>query len=37
MSMITGIPWLLPHKSMLKVNQFLKVSLYNQDYVIWQD
>ena len=37
MTIIKGVPWLLAHKSMLKVNQPQKVSLYNQDYVIWQD
>jgi phenylpropionate dioxygenase-like ring-hydroxylating dioxygenase large terminal subunit len=37
MSIITGVPWLLAHKSMLKVNQPHKISLYNQDYVFWKD
>lgn len=37
MSMLSGAPWLLAHKSMLSVNQPLKVSLYGQDYVMWKD
>ena len=37
MSMLKGAPWLLAHKSMLQINKPLKVSLYNQDYVIWKD
>ena len=37
MSMLEGAPWLLAHKSMLKVNKPFKVSLYGQDYVIWKD
>ena len=37
MSMLTGAPWLLAHKSMLSVNQPLKVSLYGHDYVLWKD
>lgn len=37
MSVITGAPWLLAHKSMLQVNQPLKVTLYDRDYVIWKD
>ncbi len=37
MSMLEGAPWLLAHKSMLKVNEPLKVSLYGQDYVLWKD
>jgi phenylpropionate dioxygenase-like ring-hydroxylating dioxygenase large terminal subunit len=37
MSVVTGAPWLLAHKSMLKVNQPYKISLYNQDYVFWKD
>jgi hypothetical protein len=32
-SMLFGAPWLLAHKSMLKVNQPQKVSLYVNDYV----
>ncbi len=37
MSMLEGAPWLLAHKSMLQVNQPMKVSLYGQDYVLWKD
>jgi phenylpropionate dioxygenase-like ring-hydroxylating dioxygenase large terminal subunit len=37
MTMLQGSPWLLAHRSMLKPNQPFKVSLYGQDYVIWQD
>lgn len=37
MSMLTGAPWLLAHKSMLSVNQPIKVSLYGQDYALWKD
>ncbi len=36
-SMLPGSPWLLAHKSMLTVNQPYKVTLYDQDYVIWKD
>lgn len=36
-SMLTGAPWLLAHKSMLKVNQPHKISLYSADYVMWKD
>lgn len=36
-SMLPGAPWLLAHKSMLPVNQPLKVTLYGTDYVLWQD
>lgn len=35
--MLQGSPWLLAHRSMLRPNQPFKVSLYGQDYVIWQD
>ncbi len=35
--MLQGSPWLLAHRSMLKPNQPLKVSLYGNDYVFWQD
>ena len=35
-SMLTGAPWLLAHKSMLRTNLPAKVSLYGTDYVIWQ-
>ena len=37
MSMLSGAPWLLAHKSMLVVNQPMKVSLYGNDYVLWKD
>lgn len=37
MSMLEGAPWLLAHKSMLKINQPQKIALYGKDYVIWQD
>lgn len=37
MTMLQGAPWLLAHKSMLKANQPMKVSLYGQDYVLWKD
>jgi phenylpropionate dioxygenase-like ring-hydroxylating dioxygenase large terminal subunit len=36
-SMLPGAPWLLAHKSMLKVNQPRKISLYDADYVMWKD
>ncbi|MEL7330855.1 MAG: Rieske 2Fe-2S domain-containing protein [Cyanobacteria bacterium J06560_2] len=37
MSTLEGAPWLLAHKSMLTVNQPMKVSLYGKDYVMWKD
>lgn len=37
MSMLKGAPWLLAHRSMLEVDRPLKVSLYGEDFVIWQD
>ena len=37
MSMLTGAPWLLAHKSMLSVNKPIKVSLYGHDYAMWKD
>lgn len=37
MMMLQGAPWLLAHRSMLKPNQPMKVSLYGNDYVLWQD
>lgn len=37
MTMLQGAPWLLAHRSMLKPNQPVKVSLYGNDYVLWQD
>jgi phenylpropionate dioxygenase-like ring-hydroxylating dioxygenase large terminal subunit len=36
-SMLPGAPWLLAHKSMLQVNQPLKISLQGNDYVLWID
>jgi phenylpropionate dioxygenase-like ring-hydroxylating dioxygenase large terminal subunit len=36
-SMLPGAPWLLAHKSMLKVKQPRKISLYGNDYVMWKD
>ena len=35
--MLEGAPWLLMHKSMLKINKPHKISLYGKDYVIWKD
>jgi len=35
--MLEGAPWLVAHRSMLPINQLLKVSLYGKDYVIWQN
>ena len=35
--MLKGAPWLLAHKSMLKINEPQKISLYGNDYVIWLD
>jgi len=37
MTMLEGAPWLLAHRSMLKPNKPMKVSLYGNDYVLWQD
>jgi len=37
MSMLEGAPWLLAHKSMLEINKPKKLSLYGEDYVLWQD
>ncbi|HTL89887.1 MAG TPA: Rieske 2Fe-2S domain-containing protein [Leptolyngbya sp.] len=37
MNLLQGSPWLLAHRSMLKPNHAIKVSLYGQDYVMWQD
>jgi phenylpropionate dioxygenase-like ring-hydroxylating dioxygenase large terminal subunit len=37
MKQLQGAPWLLAHRSMLKLNQSMKVSLLGQDYVLWQD
>ncbi len=35
--MLQGAPWLLAHKSMFKINQLHKISLYGKDYVMWKD
>ncbi|MEC4814531.1 MAG: Rieske 2Fe-2S domain-containing protein [Scytonema sp. PMC 1069.18] len=37
MNKLQGGPWLLAHRSMLKTNRLMKVSLYGKDYVLWQD
>lgn len=37
MSMLSGAPWLLAHKSMLSVNRPIKIALYGHDYVMWKD
>jgi phenylpropionate dioxygenase-like ring-hydroxylating dioxygenase large terminal subunit len=37
MTMLQGAPWLLAHRSMLKLNKPMKVSLYGNDYVLWLD
>ncbi len=37
MKILQGAPWLLGHRSMLKSNKPVKVSLYGNDYVLWQD
>ncbi|MCU0568356.1 MAG: Rieske 2Fe-2S domain-containing protein [Oculatellaceae cyanobacterium Prado106] len=37
MKNLQGAPWLLAHRSMLKPNQPLKISLLGHDYVLWQD
>lgn len=34
---LPGAPWLIAHKSMLGVNQLQKITLNNQDYVLWQN
>lgn len=36
-SMLPGAPWLLAHKSMLRVNRPRKISLYGDDYAMWKD
>jgi nitrite reductase/ring-hydroxylating ferredoxin subunit len=36
-SMLPGTPWLLAHRSMLKVDQPHKISLQGNDYVLWID
>jgi len=37
MKQLHGAPWLLAHRSMLKSDQPVKVSLFGHDYVLWQD
>ncbi|GAA6617184.1 Rieske 2Fe-2S domain-containing protein [Scytonema sp. NUACC26] len=37
MKILQGAPWLLGHRSMLAPNKPMKVSLYGNDYVLWQD
>lgn len=37
MTILQGAPWLLAHRAMLKPNKPQKVSLYGNDYVLWQD
>lgn len=34
---LPGAPWLIAHRSMLGINQPLKITLNGQDYVFWQD
>ena len=34
---LPGAPWLIAHRSMLRVNQPFKVRLNGQDYVLWQN
>jgi phenylpropionate dioxygenase-like ring-hydroxylating dioxygenase large terminal subunit len=37
MKQLQGAPWLLAHRSMLKSNRPMKISLLGNDYVLWQD
>jgi phenylpropionate dioxygenase-like ring-hydroxylating dioxygenase large terminal subunit len=37
MNQLLGAPWLLAHRSMLKPNKPMKISLLGSDYVLWQD
>jgi len=37
MNNLQGSPWLLAHRSILKPNKPMKISLFGNDYVIWQD
>ncbi|MBW4509684.1 MAG: Rieske 2Fe-2S domain-containing protein [Scytonematopsis contorta HA4267-MV1] len=37
MNQLQGSPWLLAHRSMLKPNKPMKISLLGNDYVLWQD
>ncbi len=34
---LPGTPWLIAHKSMLRVNQPNKITLNGRDYVLWQN
>lgn len=34
---LPGAPWLIAHRSMLKVNKPYKITLNSQDYVLWQN
>lgn len=37
MQQLQGAPWLLAHRSMLKPNKPILVSILGDDYVLWQD
>lgn len=37
MKQLQGAPWLVAHRTMLKPNQPMKISLLGSDYVLWQD
>lgn len=34
---LPGAPWLIAHRSMLRINQPHKITLNGQDYVLWQN
>ena len=34
---LPGIPWLIAHRSMIKVNKPYKFTLNHRDYVMWQN
>ncbi|MEM7759975.1 MAG: Rieske 2Fe-2S domain-containing protein [Cyanobacteria bacterium P01_A01_bin.40] len=36
-AILPGAPWLIAHKSMLKVNQPYKLTFNHQDYVMWKN
>ncbi|MDJ0597053.1 MAG: Rieske 2Fe-2S domain-containing protein [Pleurocapsa sp. MO_226.B13] len=36
-AILPGAPWLIAHKSMLKVNKPYKITFNHQDYVIWKN
>lgn len=36
-AVLPGAPWLVAHRSMLSVNKPYKITLNNQDYVLWQN